>query len=136
MLFRSANQSRRGCQIPRGGEAPIPFRRLTPAQVCGGETGAGRGSGLDGAEGAESASAAKKRGAPWGARSGGSVVLRSEDLIAAVVDTGEPGLMKALGLEDPLADQDEVVHVVPRGGSPVPCCQGMRPALGMNVKEP
>jgi hypothetical protein len=44
--------------------------------------------------------------------------------------------MQALGLEDPLADEDEVVHDVPRGGSPVPCCQGMRPTVGMNVNEP
>jgi hypothetical protein len=61
---------------------------------------------------------------------------RSEDLIAAVVHTRELGLMKALGLEDPLADQDEVIHDVPRGGSPVPCCQGMRPVVGMNVIKP
>ena len=37
----------------------------------------------------------------------------SDDRGAAVADTGELGLMQALGLQDPLADQDEVVHNVP-----------------------
>lgn len=41
------------------------------------------------------------------------VERESDDCVAAVADAGELGLMQALGLQDPLADQDEVVHNVP-----------------------
>ena len=57
----------------------------------------------------------------------------SDDRGAAVADAGELGLMQALGLQDPLADQDEVVHNVPPQRQPRSLLPRHASRVGMNV---
>lgn len=67
----------------------------------------------------------------------GAPMVRSErdsdDRGAAVADAGELGLMQALGLQDPLADQDEVVHNVPPQRQPRSLLPRHASRVGMNV---
>ena len=61
---------------------------------------------------------------------------RSEHLSVGVAQAGELGLMQALGLQDSLADEGEVVHNVPPSRQPRSLLPRHASPEGMNVLKP